>query len=643
MTVIDCSLKSIARNTNEVVKYLEIPHNDPYVYADISKGKTYGVFQLESPGMRGFMSELYSDVDLRIKLLEKKYKVKGFKNPKGSGNKKDFIKEMSNLGQELFERLIAGISLYRPGPMDYIPDYVAGMENPESIIYDTPELEPILKATYGQIVYQEQVMQVVQKLGGYSLGRADLVRRAMGKKKADIMAQEKEIFINGKIKDDGTIEVPGCIRNGISKEIAEKVWHKMEDFCKYAFNKSHSAGYAVISIITAWLKYYYPIDFMASTINAFIDKSDKLKSYLSVCKDMGIKILPPHVNNSLELFSRSCNDIIFGLKGIKNMGKTTNLIMQEVTERGKFLNYQDFAVRMAKYQKINKKVLEALIYSGAADCFEGSRRAKLEILELILKSASREKDEYEKGQITIFDVMPEESHLKEIKVPNIKEFEKRYKLEKEKEFAGFYVTEHPMDEYEKYLKKENITKVGFLVNEDDELNEENENIISQNFNGMKIKIAGIIRDMKMFYTKKDSKPLYVFNVEDRSGELECVIFSDKIEANQDKLIEGKMVLIKGTIKDDDRGIQLIVKSVVDIEALERKNNNPKVLKVIAKEGNQLNKFNSEILKKDKYKGNVQVYASLNGKTFKADEKININLAIINKLESIFGNDNYEII
>jgi len=355
MTVIDYSLKSIARNTNEVVKYLEIPHNDPYVYADISKGKTYGVFQLESPGMRGFMSELYSDVDLRIKSLEKKYKVKGFKNPKGSGNKKDFIKEMSNLGQELFERLIAGISLYRPGPMDYIPDYVAGMKNPESIIYDTPELEPILKATYGQIVYQEQVMQVVQKLGGYSLGRADLVRRAMGKKKADIMAQEKEIFINGKIKDDGTIEVPGCIRNGISKEIAEKVWHKMEDFCKYAFNKSHSAGYAVISIITAWLKYYYPIDFMASTINSFIDKSDKLKSYLSVCKDMGIKILPPHVNNSLELFSRSCNDIIFGLKGIKNMGKTTNLIMQEVTERGKFLNYQDFAVRMAKYQKINKK------------------------------------------------------------------------------------------------------------------------------------------------------------------------------------------------------------------------------------------------------------------------------------------------
>ena len=274
------------------------------------------------------MKMLYADVDYKIKMLENKHKVKGFKNPQGTGDKEEFIKDMTALGQELFERLIAGVSLYRPGPMDYIPDYIDGMTNPKNIKYDTPELKPILETTYGQIVYQEQVMQIVQELAGYTLGRADIVRRAMGKKKDDVMAQEKEYFINGKNNTNGEVEVPGCINNGISKEVAEAIWNKMADFSKYAFNKSHAAAYALIGIKTAWLKYYYPVEFMAATINSFIDNTDKLKLYLSVCNKMNIEILPPSVNKSQKLFSVEGNRIRFGIMGLKNIGKSADTIIK---------------------------------------------------------------------------------------------------------------------------------------------------------------------------------------------------------------------------------------------------------------------------------------------------------------------------
>lgn len=642
MTVIGKTIESINKNTNNNIRYLDIPHNDPYVYRDISKGYSHGVFQLESPGMRSLMIELFFDVDSKIKELEKKYKVKGFNNPQGKGDKEAFISEMKGFGQELFERLIAGVSLYRPGPMDYLPNYLEGMRNPENIIYLTPELEPILEATYGTIVYQEQVMQIVQSLAGYSLGRADLVRRAMGKKKDEIMKEEKDYFINGKLNEDGTIDVPGCVRNGISKEIAEEIWEQMADFSKYAFNKSHAAVYALLGAITAWLKYYYPIDFMAETMNVFINDSGKLKLYLSVTNDMGIKILPPNVNSSEELFARDGNDIRFGLRGIRNMGKTSKLIIEERNKRGKFKGYQDFAVRMAKYQRIDKRVLDGAIYSGALDEFEGTRKGKLEVLSLILSEASEEKRAHETGQIAIFDIMPEASHLKEVSIPNIEEFDKRYKLEKEKEFAGFYVTEHPLDDYIPYFKHEDITEIGYLTidtrddaEEDIELNKE----MKDDLDGKRIKVAGIINDRKTFFTKKDAKPLYVFQVEGKTGEIKAVMFSDKIEKIGERVQEGNVVIVDGVLKNNDFGLQLIVNDITDISTLKNKKS-PKALAIKAIDKKQLVKLN-EILNRDK-DGYIPVYVTIEGKKLKAEKMLNYNDATSRLLENTFG-ENYRFV
>lgn len=646
MTVIGKTIESINRNTGDNIKYLEIPHDDPYVYRDIARGESHGVFQLESPGMRKFMSQLYSDVDWKIKAIENKYNIKGFKNPEGNGDKEAFIIEMKSLGQELFERLVAGISLYRPGPMDYLPNYLKGMENPDEIKYLTPKLEPILKSTYGTIIYQEQVMQIVQSLAGYSLGRADLVRRAMGKKKIKVMEQEKEYFIYGKLNEDGSVDVPGCVRNDIPKAVAEEIWEQMADFCKYAFNKSHAAVYAYLSAITGWLKYYYPIDFMAETMNVFISISNKLTMYLSVVNDMNIEILPPDVNKSGELFMSDGKNIRFGLRGIRNLGKTAELIINEREARGIFKDYQEFVVRMATHQNIDKKVLDGLIYSGALDSFEGSRKAKLQVLELILEEAKIEKVEHEAGQVTFFDIDPSFNHARKIQTPDVKEFEKRYKLEKEKEYAGFYVTEHPLDDYVKYFKDENITEIGYLLAEtedDEDIDIDIDNgIARENLDGMKVKIAGIIKDKKIFFTKKDFKPIYSFKIEGKTGEIKAVMFSNKIEMMGEKVEEGNIIIAEGTLKEDNFGLQLIVNDVVDITKLKENENKQKILAINVIDEKQLEKLNNEILNTKAFNGNIPVYINLKGKKLKADKKINLDLATISKLDNIFA-DNYKIV
>lgn len=639
MTVIGKTIESVNRNTGENIKYLDIPHDDPYVYRDISRGHSHGVFQLESPGMRSFMKELFCDVDKRIKQLEGKYKVKGFRNPQGEGDKEAFISEMKKLGQELFERLIAGVSLYRPGPMDYLPNYLEGMRNPDKIKYLTPELEPILEATYGTIVYQEQVMQIVQKLAGYSLGRADLVRRAMGKKKADIMEKEKEYFINGKLNDDGTIDVPGCVRNGISKEIAEEIWEQMADFCKYAFNKSHAAVYALLGAITAWLKYYYPVDFMAETMNAFVDNSEKLNLYLSVTRDMGIEILPPDVNNSRELFARDGEGIRFGLRGIRNLGKTAKLIIEERETRGEFQSYQDFVVRMVKYQSIDKKVLEGLIYSGALDSFEGSRKAKLEVLPQMLDEAKKQRNEYNSGQVTFFDIMPEFDKARKVTIPNLEEFEKRYKLEKEREYAGFYVTEHPLDEYIPYFKHEDVTEIGDLtadMEEDEELNRE----IRRDLDGKRVQVAGIISEKKTFITKKEAKPLYTFQLQGKTGHIKAVMYADKIETMGEMIEEGNIVIIDGVLKVDDFGLQIVVKDVRDISSLKNKPI-PKAIIIKIRNEQQLNKL-KEILNKEGNGKSLPVYTIINERKYKSNKMLKYNYAINDVLQNTFA-ENYRLV
>lgn len=630
MTLIGYSVKSIMKNEKIDLKYLDIPLDDPYIYSDVAKGKTYGVFQLEGGGMRKFMADLYSDVDARIKKIERKHKKKGFGPGEG---KEEFIKEMKAFGHELFERMIAGVSLYRPGPMDYIPNYVKGLNDPEHIVYETPELEPILKATYGTIVYQEQVMQIVQALAGYSLGRADLVRRAMGKKKIDVMAQEKEYFIHGKLTKSGEVEVPGCVRRGINEEAATNIWTQMADFCKYAFNKSHAAAYAVLAAKTAWLKLYYPVDFMAATLNSFIQTSDKMKSYLSVCKEMDIQILPPDVNLSSELFLRMNKDIVFGIKGIRNVGKTSKLVIEEREERGEFIDMRDFVVRMVKYHQANKGVLEGLIYAGALDKFEGTRRAKISMVPILLNGAAIEKKAYAMGQVSLFDNQPDLQQSIRIETPDYPEFDKKIKLEKEKEYAGFYVTEHPLDAYAKYFSNGNVTEIGLLTLDRDDEEGEETGAIKESLDGSVVRLAGIITDMKVFYTKKDNKPLYAFKLEGRSGEIESVMFSDKIGDNINKLKEGKIVIASGKLKEDDRGLRLIIDALEDIESIEREKSQPKCLVVNIKDDEQLHQFKKEVLGNNVFAGKVVVYVVIDGKTFKANSAVGISLSLRSFLDN----------
>lgn len=653
LTVISKSINLINATSKNKLKYKDIPLFDPYVYRDISKGKSYGVFQIESPGMRSFMSELFSDAPKKIRAIEKKYSAKGYKvnfktdKEMDTTKKEEYIQELTNLGKEFFERIIAGLALFRPGPMDYIPDYLEGMKNPQKIKYDHPKLEPILKSTYGQIVYQEQVMQIVQSLAGYSMSRADLVRRAMGKKKDEIMKEERDYFINGKLNKDGSIDVNGCVRNGIPKEVAEVIWQKMELFSKYAFNKSHAAAYAVLSAITGWLKYYYPVEFMTATLNSFLGKAEEIKGYLAVCKEMKIKILPPDVNKSEEAFSVSGKSIVFGFKGIKNIASVGERIILERANRGEFKNYQDFAERMAIHEKIDKKVLDGLIYSGALDSFEGTRNAKLKILPLILQSAKIEKNDHLLGQVNIFEIVTGSEHLKTIETPNIEEMDKRFKLEKEKEYAGFYVTEHPMEEFAEELANHNVVPVNLLTlstSEDESASEERDGQLDISYlypSGKRLKVAGIITNLKTYYTKKDSKPLSVFKVEDMTGEIDAICFTKQREEYFDKLLEGKIVVIDGEYKNDERGVQIVVNTILDIETLSKsKNTSPKYISIEAKDKSQLEKLNVLI---SNNKGNIPVYVSMKDQKMKASSGLNYDLSIVSKLSNLFGSENIKYI
>lgn len=643
MTVIGRAINSINRCEGIGLKYKDIPISDPYVFESISRGKTYGVFQLESAGMRGFMKELYEDVSFKIKKVENKFNLKGYHDIVGKGDREGYLKEMTNFGNELFERLIAGISLYRPGPMDVIPQYIKGMNNPDRIKYDTPELEPILKATYGEIIYQEQVIMIVQELAGYSLGRADIVRRAMGKKEIDVMEKEKEYFIDGKLDENGNIEVPGCVRKGIEREVAEKIWAKMEDFCRYAFNKSHAAAYALLAIITAWLKHYYPTDFMSETLNSFMDKSDKIEIYLSVCKDMGIEILPPDINVSSERFARNASDsnIVFGLKGIRNLGKVSALLIKERETRGQFKDYQDTVVRMMKHQDINKKVLEGLIYSGSLDRFEGTRRAKIEHLPALLKHSKIESKSFHAGQINLLDICDELSHLREIKTPTFEEFHKRYMLDKEKEYAGFYVTEHPLDEYVDYFKGENISEIGFLKPELDE-NEEGVSTQAHSIDGTRVKIAGIVKNVKTFYAKKSNNPLKVFQIEGKTGTIDAIMFYKQIQMFGNSLNEGEIIIADGVMSDDDRGLQLIVNEIVDIDALKRSKQHIKALAINIRNNADMDKLKATILNNANYEGSVPLIIVKDKQKLRYNKGVNVDLKLISVLDNSFG-ENYRLI
>lgn len=575
--------KKLIKEGKPIIKYPHIPF-EKEVFEYIATGELDGVFQLESQGMRKFMKELFHDA---------------------STVSEDQL-------PQLFERLVAGLSLYRPGPLEYIDDYLARMRDPSLIEYDTPDLEEILKPTYGIIVYQEQVMQIVQKLAGYSLARADIVRRAMGKKKADVMASEEKGFIDG------------CLKNGYSQEVAETVWGKMEDFAKYAFNKSHAAGYALLSYITAYLKYHFPTEYMTALLNSFINNISKLKAYMWAAKKMKIAILPPDINKSEKEFTIEGNMTIrFGLQGIKNLGKIADAIIAERRKGGQYKDLQDFVERMTIFHKIDKRVVESLIYAGALDSFEGTRQAKLQVLPQILASAALEKEQAITGQLDIFSLSAELANYKRIKTPAIPEFNKKEKMAMEKEYAGFYITEHPLDEYEKYFVAEGVLEIASLISEAE----------TADLNEKAVKVAAIIKGLTPRYTKA-GEVMYTFTAEDRTGDLPCVIFPKDVALNRNNLVNEKIVFLSGVLKHDDRGLQLIVNTILDIE--EAKWDNPRYILVRAIDDKQIIWVKKLMAQPDCH-GNVPLYIQTpKGKVLKAKQGFNVKTQTITKLKDLFG-------
>ena len=389
---------------------LSIPFDDKEVFDMISAGKTDGVFQLESGGMKSFMTELKP---------------------------------------ECMEDILAGNALYRPGPMDFIPQYIRGKNRPDTIRYDCPQMEPILKPTYGCIVYQEQVMQIVRDLAGYTLGRSDLVRRAMSKKKASVMAKERQNFVYGNVEEG----VPGCIANAISEEIANKIYDEMTDFAKYAFNKSHAAAYAVVSYQTAYLKYYYPVEFMAALMTSVVEMPNKVAEYISVCRQMGIQILPPDINHGMYGFSVDNGAIRYALSAIKSIGRPViEGIVREREEHGEYTSLKTFVER--NIDQINKRVVENLIKAGALDCLEGNRKQKMTIYTQIIDSINQDKKHTMAGQLSLFDIASEEDKKEfEIRMPQVEEYPKEIILTFEKEVLGIYLSGHPLERYRNMMEK----------------------------------------------------------------------------------------------------------------------------------------------------------------------------------------------
>ncbi len=405
---------TVIQNAVEMVRQKEpaldmdtIDYDDKAVLDYIGTGKTDGIFQIESPGMKGFMKELKP---------------------------------------HSLEDIIAGIALYRPGPMDFIPQYIKGKKGAGSITYDCPQLEPILAPTYGCIVYQEQVMQIVRDLAGYTMGRSDLLRRAMSKKKGEVMRKERQTFVYG----DEETDVPGCVKNGIDEKVANKIYDEMIDFAKYAFNKSHAAAYAVVAYQTAYLKYYYPVEFMAALMTSVIENPSKVAEYVYACRHMDIQILPPDINRGYADFSVDEGQIRYGLAAIKSIGKQViGEIVADRDEYGAFKNLDDFITRMSTKEVLNKKVIENLIKAGAMDCLEGTRKQFMSIYLQILDHVNQEKKYAMSGQMTLFDLVSEEEKGQfEIKLPDVGEYARENKLAFEKEVLGIYISGHPLDDYE---------------------------------------------------------------------------------------------------------------------------------------------------------------------------------------------------
>jgi DNA polymerase-3 subunit alpha len=609
LTVMKDAVTMIKENKSIDIDLNKIDINDSSVYKMIGEGKTVGVFQLESSGMTNFMKELKPDS---------------------------------------LEDIIAGISLYRPGPMAEIPRYIEGKKNTDKIHYETEKLEPVLNVTYGVMVYQEQVMQIVRDLAGYSMGRSDLVRRAMSKKKHKVMEEERQNFIHGIIDEDGNVIVPGCIRNGISAEIANKIFDQMMDFASYAFNKSHAAAYAVVGYQTAYLMKYYPAEFIAASLNSVMGNSEKVAYYIRTAKLMGIDVIQPDINESFSKFTvKNDKAIIFGLAAIKNV---SSLVVDSIVEKRKedraFNSFYDFCNKI-DLSIVNKRVVESLIKAGCFDSLGVYRSQMLSIYEKVLDGLNNERRRNIDGQVSLFGDSMDTLDMTTIKYPDIKEFPKKNLLAMEKEMAGLYLSGHPLDEFERTLKVQCEINIGDILQNftnttiEDELDTKVENVFKKNNyikEGMRVNLGGIITNVNKKFTR-NNEIMGFATLEDLYGSMEIIIFP-KVYAKAQPLVNvDELVFISGRISvREDEEPKLLCENVQPLIKLDTEN-----LYILFEDNNEINEKKPKLIEiLSMFKGNSPVYlcTKKERKKYRLDKELWVNREsdVENELKKYLGYD-----
>lgn len=593
LTVIQNAVRLVEQSKGIVIDIDHIDYDDKAVLASLGTGRTDGVFQLESGGMKSFMKEL---------------------KPKS------------------LEDVIAGISLYRPGPMDFIPKYIKGKNHPETVTYDCPQLEPILAPTYGCIVYQEQVMQIVRELGGYTMGRSDLVRRAMSKKKQYVMEQERKNFTYGNPEEG----VPGCVANGIDAQVADHIYDTMMDFAKYAFNKSHAACYAVVAYQTAYMKYYHPVEFMAALMTSVIDNPSKVAEYIMTSRSMGIQILPPDINVGENGFSVAGGQIRYALSAIKSVGRPViDAVVAERDARGPYQNLGDFVTRVTD-RDMNKRVVEHFIKAGAMDSLGGTRKQLLSVYLQVIDGIQQNRKNNLAGQLSLFDIAGEEEKVDyQVSLPDVGEYSKEMKLAFEKEVLGIYISGHPLEEYRDTWKK-NITNTTADFALDEETGE------PRVADGAKVTIGGMITEKKIKYTKNE-KVMAFLQVEDLVGSVEVIVFPRDYEKYGNAVMEDSKVFIKGRVSvEEDKDAKLVCEQITTFEQMPKK----LWIKFPTRDAfEQKRDTLFGILRGEEGKDNVVIYVE-NPKSMNplsANWNVSAEVALIERLEEAFGEGNVKVV
>lgn len=606
------AIQYVYENHGVKLDFNELGYADAGVYKLLSSGNTKAIFQVESGGFQKFLKEL---------------------------------KPTS------IEDITAGVSLYRPGPMDSIPRYVHNKHNPQDVVYDHPILEPILNVTYGCIVYQEQVMRIVQDMAGYTLGQADMIRRMMGKKKLEAMQKEKTVFLYGKPAENGKPAIDGAVKRGVSEEIASKIWGEMESFASYAFNKSHAAAYSLITYQTAYLKCYYEPEFLTAVLNNRITNADEIKNYINHAKDEKIEVLPPDINKSFTYFSVKDNKIRFGLAAIKGIGEAVcDQIVEERTRNGEFKDFGDFVSRCYQFS-INKRLVEGMIFAGAFDSF-GVKRSQLNaIYEQAFKQVAEVKKRTSLGQISFFG----EDEIVDIVYPNIPEFDNFQKLKKEKEVIGIYISGHPLDAYRDKFQNYTFNSSMFEAETEDEMSgegvgEEGTGIVHDNgsvSDGQAIVSGGVITAVNKRYTKVGNKPMAIIEIDDLYGSYEVMLFNKLYELYKDELEADKIVTIEGkvSLRDGERGIIIAEKLKFwgDDQTTERPTqveDNKKLYLRYDLENERTHGMVVEILKKAT--GGSSVFVQSAGSLYDIGIKASISPNVITELEYLLGSQNIKV-